>query len=134
MTRWIVAIPLLLMLVGCSSDAPPSLTGAWRIVSVGEIEVIPPEGATPELALSSDLTFSASVGCNQIAGTYQLDGLELKFMPGPMTRMACPPPTDQAETAFVEALGQINSFTLERKTLQLKANGETVVELSRSGM
>jgi heat shock protein HslJ len=36
--------------------------------------------------------YAASVGCNRILGTYQLTGESLKFLPGPMTKMACPDP------------------------------------------
>jgi heat shock protein HslJ len=65
-----------------------------------------------------DLTYGATVGCNQMGGTFSLDGEKIHFRPGVSTLMACTPSLDAAEKLLGEVLArtarwQINGGTLE---------------------
>ena len=129
----VLAVLGLSCLAACAPSKPPSITGTWHIKYVNDTPVTVPEGRTAEFTLSDDHTFSASIGCNQISGDYQLDGLELVFTTGPMTRMACPPPLDALETALLDAMAMINSYKVDLGELHLLTDDASVVILDRDG-
>jgi uncharacterized lipoprotein YbaY len=80
----------------------------------------------PNILLHSrDGRYSATVGCNRIAGSYVLDGSELRFSPGPTTLMACPPPLEELEKRLLEALANSASCDINGNTLELSdGNGD----------
>ena len=100
-----------------------SLTNTyWKILRLGETEVPPSEGRRePNLILrEGDPRFTATVGCNQIVGSYALDGDRLSFGPAASTLMACPAPLD----AWEEQLGRIAAedaanWRIDGQTLEL---------------
>jgi heat shock protein HslJ len=76
---------------------------------------------------------SSTVGCNRIVGKPSLEGDRLRFGPMAATRMACPPPLDQLETAYIAALDAVRSWRIERTRLTLvDARGDAAVVLVRS--
>lgn len=99
-----------------------SLTNTyWKILRLGDIEVAPGEGRRePNLILrEGDALFTATVGCNQVSGTYDLSADRLKFGPGAMTRMACPAPLDDWERRLTDVLGQAATWRIDGQTLEL---------------
>ncbi len=48
---------------------------------------------------------SGSTGCNRLTGSYEQDGNSLRFKQMATTKMACPPPVDAMERAFLQVLG-----------------------------
>ena len=88
--------------------------GYWRnSVAAGRPE------RQPHLVFSPEGRISGSTGCNRLTGTYQLDGKALKFSPLAMTKMACPPPLDAQERAFIQA---INAIVSVRESGRLPGN------------
>lgn len=90
--------------------ADPRLTETyWRILSLRGTPVPRPADRQPEARLilrsaEGKSSFSATVGCNQLAGGLKLDGAALELGPAISTMMACPPPLDALERALTETL------------------------------
>ena len=77
-----------------------SLTNTyWKVLRLGETEVAPGEGRRePNLILrEGEARFTATVGCNQVSGSYTLDEDRLTFGTAAATMMACPAPLDAWE-------------------------------------
>jgi uncharacterized lipoprotein YbaY/heat shock protein HslJ len=64
-----------------------------------------------------DARFSATVGCNQINGGYELDGERLVFGAAASTMMACPPPLDALEQALSGVLVDVQQSVADGGTL-----------------
>jgi heat shock protein HslJ len=72
---------------------------------------------------------SGTGGCNRYFGEYQIDGGKLSI-PGPLgsTRMMCPEPQMQVETAYLTALEQVVHYELKCGTLSMfDAQGEAIL-------
>lgn len=104
-------------------DAKPDsdLTNTyWKLVSLGGEEVQAVEDRRePHMILRSDGSYNATVGCNQIRGGYERDEASLRFLPGAMTMMACPPPLDALERGLTEMLGAVASFEIAGESMAL---------------
>ncbi len=140
----IAAVPVVLVLsaalTACSGDADdndaaaPTTTAAaggaaaltanpWNLDGYrgadGEVPAAPGQPAT--LVLAADGTLSGSTGCNNVAGTYTVDGEALTSPLGPRTRRACTDPAlDAQERALVPALGEVTGFAVDGTTLTLR--------------
>ena len=55
-------------------------------------------------------TVAGSTGCNRYTGSYIVDGDSLEIGPLATTRMACLPPLDRIERAYVAALGRVTGW------------------------
>jgi len=97
----------------------------WRLAS-SDVLAVPEE---PEITLSfSSLGMSGSSGCNRYRATVQGKGNQLKFGAIATTRMACPPPQMEIETAYLQALGRVQSYRLTPQgdlELRLMEQGQT---------
>lgn len=95
----------------------------WRVVRLGDEEVVAAEGhREPHLVLRGDgesPRFSATAGCNQLAGGLLLEGDSIAFGPAAATMMACPPPLDDLERALGLALAAVRSWRIVGNTLEL---------------
>ncbi len=88
----------------------------------------------PMLRLDDAGRFTAITGCNNLSGDYVLDPDGLRFVPGPMTMMACPPPAADMERRFVEALGAVKTAQIAGTTLDLSdATGKRRLRLEARG-
>lgn len=107
----------------------------WRLVDLdGERLTFDDWRRRPLMRLDDLGKFTASTGCNTLGGDYVLDPAGLRFTPGPMTMMACPPAEAAIEKRFVAALdatrtAQISGTTLDlidgtgKRRLRLEARG-----------
>jgi heat shock protein HslJ len=124
---------ILVSLGGCvSMTAKPTVVGTqWRLLEV-EGALLPPEaGSSAGLELLAEGNrYAASAGCNRILGTYQLAGDSLRFLPGPMTKMACPDPLGPFEDKLVAALQSVTGYRIGGEYLDLLAGERTVVRLT----
>jgi heat shock protein HslJ len=95
----------------------------WRVVRLGDEEVVVAEGhREPHLVLRGDgesPRFSATAGCNQLAGGLVLEGQTIAFGPAVATMMACPPPLEELERSLGLALGAARSWRVAGNTLEL---------------
>jgi heat shock protein HslJ len=131
-----------LVLGACSAPSPEvspegrptTLAGtSWRVVSVGGR--LPVALAVPTASFGDD-RITGTGGCNTYGGRYQYDPatgrIELHDLG--MTAMACAEaPRNDFETAFVQALGQINLVSVDGQgRMALSGPGGVIVlELDR---
>lgn len=94
----------------------------WRIVRLGDEDIRAVDGRRePHVVLRiQDARFSATVGCNQMAGGYEASGETLRFSQVASTMMACPPPLDQRERRLAEALANTRSWHIAGQVLELR--------------
>lgn len=70
-------------------------------------------------ATFEDGRVSGSSGCNQFGAEYTLDGDSLQLGTITSTLMACPPPADEVERAYLSSLEQVRSWRLDNAELVL---------------
>jgi heat shock protein HslJ len=99
-----------------------SLTNTyWKILRLDGSKVSAAEGEhEPSLILrEEDPRFTATVGCNQVLGSYALDGDKLSFAPAPGTLVACPEPLDAWERQLGQTLEHTIAWRIDGQTLEL---------------
>jgi putative lipoprotein len=77
-----------------------------------------PPGVAPT-ATFADGSVSGSTGCNRYNGPYTIDGESLEIGPVASTLMACPPPRDAIESAYVAALDRVQTWAIDGEELVL---------------
>ena len=70
-------------------------------------------------ALFADGTVGGSTGCNRYTASYTLDGDSLELGTIASTQMACPPPADAVERAYLDALGRVTGWRTDGEELVL---------------
>jgi len=95
----------------------------WRIVRLGADPVSALHGRRePHVILrlmDGTASYSATVGCNSLAGGYAVDGPVIRFSPAATTRMACPAPLDDWERRLGEVLQSASRWKITANTLEL---------------
>ena len=117
---------------GAATEVAMALEGAyWKIVSVDGVPSGEPlADRKAHMIFHADGRLNATVGCNMMRGTYELDGPALSFGPAAMTMTACPPPLDTVERALVAAMEATASYLLEGSRLSLlDAEGTVLASL-----
>jgi len=94
---------------GCGGDdeGAESFVGVPWVLSAG---VDLGGGKAVPSATFADDTVAGSTGCNRFTAPYTVDGDSLEIGTIAMTRMACPPPADAVERAYVAALGRVEAW------------------------
>ncbi|NOX63024.1 MAG: META domain-containing protein [Chloroflexi bacterium] len=114
------------------ASAPSVITGiTWEWVAFQDqadennIEVDEPGKYT--LLLNDDGSYAVQADCNQGKGEYALQGAELQFQPGPITRAACG--EDSLDQFFLQRLSEVVSYVVEdgKLFLNLKADAGNMV-------
>lgn len=128
--RSLISLALLLSLVACGEEAPPTGGGdledvTW-ILDRASIDALV-DGA-PEETRATIRFEGGEVGgvaaCNQYGGTYEAhDSGAIAISVSSMTEMACAEPLKALESAFVDALGRVSSYRLETGHLVLEGDG-----------
>ena len=70
-------------------------------------------------ALFENGEVSGSTGCNRFTASYSADNGEIALGPVASTLMACPPPADAVERAYVAALAHVARWSVENEQLVL---------------
>jgi heat shock protein HslJ len=118
-----------LLLAACASPAaePPmtELAGTtWRIEMVRGMMTTGDRPA--EISFAENGQIAGSTGCNRFTGA-ALDGMALRASPAlATTRMACPPPLAEQESAVLAALQGGGRFVAESDALVLVDERGTV--------
>lgn len=99
-----------LLLAGATPVVAASLPfkGDWKIVAISGAPAFDP-GKTGFKALP-DGHVASTVGCNRIVGSPEVDGARATFGRMAATMMACPPPLDAVERAYLKALEGVRSW------------------------
>jgi heat shock protein HslJ len=113
-------VALMLATAGCSSNA--TLVGpTWQWIGLTlnnpKHQSAIPDPQNYTLTLKDDGTFQAKADCNQLAGTYTMNGSSLTLTHGPMTLVACP--SGSQSDQFVTLLGTVSSYSIDAKDLSL---------------
>ncbi|MGH3045095.1 MAG: META domain-containing protein [Gaiellaceae bacterium] len=119
----LAALLVLVAAGGCGGDdeaaSDPSAVEGVPWVLVSGVDVDGWEASAPSISFGEDGTASGSSGCNQWGGSYTFDGDTVELGEIAMTSMGCPPPADEVERAYMEALQQANRWRLEDEELVL---------------
>ena len=105
-----------------SSAAAPTLEGTlWKLTAYTGADG---KSASVPAAVEATATFaggrvSGSTGCNQYTARYDLNGQKLTVGPAAATRMACPSPVSDVETAFLAGLAGVTTYSIDGTTLKL---------------
>lgn len=103
--------------------ANASLTNTyWRIVRLGGNPVSTTQGRRePHLLLRDQgrrSGYAATIGCNQLLGSYTVGVEAIGFKSAASTLMACPPPLDALEKRLGEALAKARRWRINANTLE----------------
>lgn len=109
-----------------------SLTSTyWKILRIGDTDLSAiADRREPNLILrEGDPRFTATVGCNQVAGTFVLKDENLTFGQPAMTRMACPAPLDDWESKLTQVLLGTTGWRIDGQTMELLDTGGNTLAL-----
>ncbi len=106
----------------------------WRIVRLRGDAVQVVEGhREPHLILrrgDGRHEYSATVGCNRLAGVYAVDGATIRLEPAVATLLPCPAPLDALERTLELVLAQVSRWRISGNTLELlDASGSSLALL-----
>ena len=105
----------------------------WKMMSVkanNDAELlIPPVEKVPTLKIDADGKASGFAGCNRFNGPVTLNGNGINFGNLAATMMFCAE-TMNVETAFMQALREVDTYTIENGTLYLKKGADILVVLN----
>jgi heat shock protein HslJ len=134
------AIPLVLLIaftgISCSKKTitiaenkktDASFTNTrWKLVKLPGIELLPlKKNAFIQFEPEKNQAFGSG-GCNNMRGTFTLNGKSLKIGPMASTMMACTPEIMKIEDGFHKALTEVDNFIISGDNLQLR-KGETIL-------
>ena len=118
---------------GKESSNAQSIQGSWQfdnftMVNTSKTILFPME--VPMLYFDvKGKKFSGTGGCNNISGSFVLNGNELTFtQPFIMTRMSC---NAMGEKIFVNYLNSVQRFLIEGNSLQLITDSKPAIVLKR---
>jgi heat shock protein HslJ len=130
--RSAVALSLLLLVAGfaagCGSDAETAavdtsaLEGTPWVLAAGSGGITAPAGVALS-ALFDAGKVSGSAGCNGFTSSYTVDGTAMTIGTIATTQMACPPPLDAVEQAYLAALGKVAGWQAGADGLVLSDSG-----------
>jgi heat shock protein HslJ len=130
-----------LALAACTSDSPPANQAAetkstaellntyWKLTQVGEQVITTPEGAREiHIVLHAENQRVAGFsGCNNMMGSYVLEGDKLRFGQMGSTMMACVGTGMELERKFLSVFPQVAHWEIRGETLQLRdADGKSL--------
>jgi heat shock protein HslJ len=115
----------LLMVAAAPAAAGPdaALMGTyWRAVAIdGSPVASQPKKREAHMMFSAQGNrVSGSTGCNRFTGTFTRTGDSLSFSKMAVTKMACPPPLNTQEQAFLAALNATAAMKISSNTLELQ--------------
>ena len=110
---------------GCASEEGGDITGtAWQLISIEtqnpQLSAIVPGGPSDNytITFNDDGTFDAKADCNQVGGTYTIQGEGILTIElGPATMAECGEASLSNE--YVQALGQAGSFTIAENQMNI---------------
>lgn len=131
----VTSCALTAVLAGCPSSMPSAESATaslentyWKLVRLGDQPVEAGEQRRePHIVLQPDQKrVVGSGGCNNMGGSYVLEGGQLRFSQMFSTKMACAEGMEQ-EQAFLAALEKVASWRIEGERLELfDAAGQSI--------
>ena len=109
-------------LPGCAGDPERLLAGDWVVTTLDGTAL--PKGNDVTLSFDSG-RITGLAACNRYSGSYTLTGEGLTFGPIAGTRMACPPPLMETESAVYAAFARVTQFDITPDGALLLKSDET---------
>lgn len=110
-------------LTGCGGEPASLLQGAeWTVDALAGKPLA--AGSQVTLAFAPDGQLSGQASCNRFMTAYRLSGEGLAISPAAATRMMCDEALMAQERAFLEALGQVQNFSIEADGALLLRTGD----------
>ena len=132
MKRWLAASLLGAALTACGGVGSPSATTtpglegtSWTLIEIDGRE--PAGDSVPTLAFDEEGNISGSAGCNTYFGTPTIEGSSISMGPLSTTRMACPGAAGLLETAFLAAMDEVDSYTIDSQGRLVLEGGAVLV-------
>lgn len=118
---------------GCASTAPTSskasLTNTyWKLTELdgARVSMTPEQEREVRITLDDNGKVTGFTGCNRVMGGYTVAADVLRFTQLAGTRMMCPPPAMQLESAVLANLNSVTGFRIEGEQLILLKDGAPV--------
>lgn len=118
---------------GCASTAPTSskasLTNTyWKLVELdgARVSMVPEQEREVRITLDDNGKVTGFTGCNRVMGGYTMAADVLRFTQLAGTRMMCPPPAMQLESAVLANLNSVTGFRIDGEQLILLKDGAPV--------
>ncbi|PHV32754.1 META domain-containing protein [Janthinobacterium sp. BJB312] len=106
-----------------------SLTNTyWKLTQLDgtPVAMAPQQEREVRITLTDDGKVTGFTGCNRVMGGYTVAGTTLRFTQLAGTRMACPPPLMQLESAVLANLNSVTGYQLDGEKLILLKDGAPV--------
>lgn len=114
-----------------SNTMPPTLSSAandlgiptwqWQRAKLDGREVVAAAPDRYTLRFEGGGRVLLRADCNRGSGSYEVDGGAMKLSPAALTRMACPPGSQDNE--FLQALSRVTAYAINDKDLVLTLSG-----------
>jgi len=118
---------------GCASTAPTSSTASltntyWKLVELdgARVSMTPEQEREVRITLDDNGKVTGFTGCNRVMGGYTVAAEVLRFTQLAGTRMMCPPPAMQLESAVLANLNSVTGFRIDGEQLILLKDGAPV--------
>ncbi len=118
---------------GCASTAPASSTASltntyWKLTELdgARVSMAPEQEREVRITLDDNGKVTGFTGCNRVMGGYTVAAEGLRFTQLAGTRMMCPPPAMQLESAVLANLNSVTGFRIEGEQLILLKDGAPV--------
>ena len=118
---------------GCASTAPTSSTASltntyWKLTELdgARVSMAPEQEREVRITLDDNGKVTGFTGCNRVMGGYTVAAEVLRFTQLAGTRMMCPPPAMQLESAVLANLNSVTGFRIEGEQLILLKDGAPV--------
>jgi heat shock protein HslJ/uncharacterized membrane protein len=99
------------------ADSSPLVGRTWRLEDIERRGVI--DNLNSPITIAADGKVSGDAGCNRMTGQATVSGTAIRFGPLATTRRACPPAIMDQERRFLDALGRVARWRIERGLLFL---------------
>lgn len=122
MKKLTLVLALLMVLAACGGGAQesPDIIGDWVMngASIGGESMVIPDNAV--ISLTADaVNIGGTSACNQYGGSYTINGNSIEIADVFSTMMACEEPLMATETAYLAALEQVDTVTMDGGELVL---------------
>lgn len=118
---------------GCASTASTSSTASltntyWKLTELdgARVSMTPEQEREVRITLDDNGKVTGFTGCNQVMGGYTVAADVLRFTQLAGTRMMCPPPAMQLESAVLANLNSVTGFRVDGEQLILLKDGAPV--------
>ena len=115
-----------------AENAPGLIGPTWLLLEAKGVAVkVPADARHPFLLFhATEKRITGYSGCNEFFGSYELKGGSLTFGPLGMTRRFCDGDAGNAESVFLQVLGETRTWKIEKGQMLLLDNSTVLARFS----